>query len=749
MYRTLCCLLGLSMSAGLLAAGQGSPPIKSRKPAVGFVVGYVFDAETGEPVEGARVVAENNGTFPEKGDSCGATDKMGRYQVKANIGEVKKTTKVSAKSFLGTILTGGLIPTQVSEIHRTTIELPLANVSVQATGYKRFEEPVRVSFPALESFTVYMDPIVLTRTAGPEVSFTGPMGGWERVLEFTASPTVVAPKDRMEFTARLRIPRDRRVRYVLWLKAPAGLLDKEATELKSQSGSGQEKQGELTFAARRDLSGKFKGDHGEVTLTATRDVDPLPLAGLEPITILVIKDQSQRAAAQACEQALKLLAQGQLEAAAEKSAEATAGGTTYGYAYEVQGDILQRLNKNDQAADAYKRLADLQPDDLENALPKYALALAAAGKANEAVLALKEAERRAQPKDRKKKPELPAAFHAAMARCLLAAGDLAGAEERLKDAGVLPAEVQRQFSLERANQALKRAPNDPDAHLALGRALADQDRWDEALQEFRTAVALSPNSAWTHTDLGEALMKMGADPQQAASEFEAALKLDPQNVEAKIALGDALRRLRKYDEAAACYQTAAQLQPSNWAARHWDALMKFAYGNRDEAAKEMLEVVKLARPKGKHQVAESWGQYSRTRTSHIFQHGFDYPEAVYHCIILDGLETERNGKSQGRALAGLMIGSALVDAGLPEKGDEYLSQALTDPTLGTQARYYHALACQALGKTQEAEQALQQVVTENTRHPTAYKALAEIASQAGDLERAQQFMTKHRQNNPE
>jgi tetratricopeptide (TPR) repeat protein len=244
-------------------------------------------------------------------------------------------------------------------------------------------------------------------------------------------------------------------------------------------------------------------------------------------------------------------------------------------------------------------------------------------------------------------------------------------------------------------------------------------------------------------------MKMAAEPQQAAAEFEAALKLDPQNVEAKIALGDALRRLRKYDEAAACYQTAAQLQPSNWTARHWNALIKFAYGNRDEEATEMLEVVKLARPKGKHQVAEFWGQYSRTRTSHIFQHGFDYPEAVYHCIILDGLETERNGKSQGRALAGLMIGSALVDAGLPEKGDEYLSQALTDPTLGTQARYYHALACQALGKTQEAEQALQQVVTENTRHPTAYKALAEIASQAGDLERAQQFMTKHRQNNPE
>src|ERR1700687_215198 len=60
--------------------------------------------------------------------------------------------------------------------------------------------------------------------------------------------------------------------------------------------------------------------------------------------------------------------------------------------------------------------------------------------------------------------------------------------------------------------------------------------WDEAIANYRNALALEPNDAVTHYDLALALKYKG-EPREALKEFEAALELRPKWAEAHYGLG--------------------------------------------------------------------------------------------------------------------------------------------------------------------------------------------------------------------
>src|SRR6267154_6273564 len=62
--------------------------------------------------------------------------------------------------------------------------------------------------------------------------------------------------------------------------------------------------------------------------------------------------------------------------------------------------------------------------------------------------------------------------------------------------------------------------------------------WDDAIANYRTALALEPNDAVTHYDLALALKYKG-EPREALKEFEAALELRPKWAEAHYGLGAA------------------------------------------------------------------------------------------------------------------------------------------------------------------------------------------------------------------
>src|SRR5207248_7493245 len=100
-------------------------------------------------------------------------------------------------------------------------------------------------------------------------------------------------------------------------------------------------------------------------------------------------------------------------------------------------------------------------------------------------------------------------------------------------------------------RALRVKANSPDSakvHWQLGLALADQEKNDDALQEFYEAMKLIPQDSGMRTNLGVKLARQGK-LAEATEQFNEGLRLDPNNAEAHINLGLVFLLSDKPDEA--------------------------------------------------------------------------------------------------------------------------------------------------------------------------------------------------------
>ncbi|MEE8474816.1 MAG: tetratricopeptide repeat protein [Myxococcota bacterium] len=93
------------------------------------------------------------------------------------------------------------------------------------------------------------------------------------------------------------------------------------------------------------------------------------------------------------------------------------------------------------------------------------------------------------------------------------------------------------------------APSSAAQHLKLGSAYHRQQRWTEAIAEYRTALAADPLLATAHFYLGTALGARG-DVPDAMSAYRSALAADPGLEPSALALGDLLVRRNRPLEAA-------------------------------------------------------------------------------------------------------------------------------------------------------------------------------------------------------
>ncbi len=111
--------------------------------------------------------------------------------------------------------------------------------------------------------------------------------------------------------------------------------------------------------------------------------------------------------------------------------------------------------------------------------------------------------------------------------------------------------------------AIRLRPGYAEAHNNLGNALArTPGRMDEAMAEFRTALRIRPEMAAAHLGLGNAFAHTPGRIEDAVSEYQAALRLDPDYVEAHFNLGNALLEIPGREaDAEAQYQTVLQLRP--------------------------------------------------------------------------------------------------------------------------------------------------------------------------------------------
>jgi eukaryotic-like serine/threonine-protein kinase len=99
-----------------------------------------------------------------------------------------------------------------------------------------------------------------------------------------------------------------------------------------------------------------------------------------------------------------------------------------------------------------------------------------------------------------------------------------------------------------------------EAHAALGYALKNQFRWEEAATHLERAIALKPSWATGHHWYSILLTQQGRFAE-AITQSRQAISLDPLAVAPNLQLGAVLLMARRYDEAVKQYERALQIEP--------------------------------------------------------------------------------------------------------------------------------------------------------------------------------------------
>jgi hypothetical protein len=115
-------------------------------------------------------------------------------------------------------------------------------------------------------------------------------------------------------------------------------------------------------------------------------------------------------------------------------------------------------------------------------------------------------------------------------------------------------------AIARFHAALRLQPQDPDARIDLGVALAKSGRLPEAATEFTAAVQADPRRADAHDNLGTALAQLGRG-EEAMAQYRAALRLQPNSASAHFNFAVVLAKAGRNAEALAEYQQAVRLNP--------------------------------------------------------------------------------------------------------------------------------------------------------------------------------------------
>ena len=127
--------------------------------------------------------------------------------------------------------------------------------------------------------------------------------------------------------------------------------------------------------------------------------------------------------------------------------------------------------------------------------------------------------------------------------------------------GAIFGQTGRKVAAANANQtAVALSPQDAEAHYNLGNTLKELGRFDETEASYTKAIALKPNHAEAHSNLGNTLKEMGRLDEAEAS-YRQAIALKPDYAEAHYNLGNTLQELSRLDETEASYKQAILLKP--------------------------------------------------------------------------------------------------------------------------------------------------------------------------------------------
>ena len=152
-------------------------------------------------------------------------------------------------------------------------------------------------------------------------------------------------------------------------------------------------------------------------------------------------------------------------------------------------------------------------------------------------------------------------------------------------------------------QALQSHPDDPEARLNLGIALAkahadyanklvEMGRDDEAIAEFRKALEIYPDDADARRDLAIVLLQKW-QVDEAIVQFQRIREQYPEDAMASFDLGNAYFQNGQMDEAVASYQRALKIKPDDVSALNNLGMAFLRKGMVDEAVAQFREALAL------------------------------------------------------------------------------------------------------------------------------------------------------------
>jgi tetratricopeptide (TPR) repeat protein len=141
-------------------------------------------------------------------------------------------------------------------------------------------------------------------------------------------------------------------------------------------------------------------------------------------------------------------------------------------------------------------------------------------------------------------------------------------------------------------EALRLDPDNIAAHTNLGAALTAQGKAEEGLAQYAEVVRLEPDSAPAHYNFAVVLGRQGRF-EQAVAELRETLRLDPNHATAHNDLGMALARQGRLDEAEEQHRAAVALQPKSPSAHYNLGAVLARQGKVADAVPEFREAIRL------------------------------------------------------------------------------------------------------------------------------------------------------------
>jgi tetratricopeptide (TPR) repeat protein len=136
-----------------------------------------------------------------------------------------------------------------------------------------------------------------------------------------------------------------------------------------------------------------------------------------------------------------------------------------------------------------------------------------------------------------------------------------------------------------------------DAHTARANILSSQFKWSECEKEFRRAVALNPNDSTAHYFYAFLFLMPQNRTEESLAEFRTALSLDPLSPIMNVNYGLTLMVAHRYPEAIAQIQKVLERDPS-FSPAHFYLSQVYATSGRYGEALSELGKTKLTRNRG-------------------------------------------------------------------------------------------------------------------------------------------------------